>query len=249
MKNFLIDCTELEIDQSMNSDLVLRFVSDALTKYDIGFDQLSLILSDAARYMIKAGIEIRKRVINCFHVTCFAHLIHNCGMNIKGYFEEVNKVISCVKAITIKNKSNSMKFSTIGNPPSVIVTRWSSWLKAAMYYCKNLPKVREIVNWIDSNGILIERAKDSLRSTKLVKDLLSLKVNYESLIELLDKFDDNKFTVDTEYNTLCNIKFKNDPVGIKSYLEKKLTSSETVHILKNSNVNISPEDYLYNCCG
>ena len=43
-------------------------------------------------------------------------------MNIKGYFEEVNKVLSYVKAITIKNKSNSMKFSTIGNPPSVIVT-------------------------------------------------------------------------------------------------------------------------------
>jgi len=53
---FLINCTELEFDQSMNSDLVSRFVSDALTKYDIGFDQLSLILSDAARYMIKAGI-------------------------------------------------------------------------------------------------------------------------------------------------------------------------------------------------
>ena len=66
--------------------------------------------------MIKAGIEIGKRAINSFHVTCFAHLIHNCGNNINGYFEEVNKVISCVKAITIKNKSNSMKFSTIDNP-------------------------------------------------------------------------------------------------------------------------------------
>jgi len=88
-----------------------------------------------------------------------------------------------------------------------------------------------------------------LRSTNLVRDLLSIKVNYESLIELLDKFEDSEFTVDTGYNILCNIKFKNNPVGIKSYLEKKLTSSETVHILKNSNVNISPEDYLYNCCG
>ena len=54
----------------MNSDLVLRVVPDALTKYDICFDQLSLILSNATRYMIKAGIEIRKRAINCFHVTC-----------------------------------------------------------------------------------------------------------------------------------------------------------------------------------
>ena len=52
LKNFLIDCTKLEFDQSMNSDLVLRFVSDALNKYDRGFDQLSLILSDSARYMI-----------------------------------------------------------------------------------------------------------------------------------------------------------------------------------------------------
>ena len=41
---FLIDCTKLEFDQSMNSDLVLRFVFDALTKYDIGFDQLFNII-------------------------------------------------------------------------------------------------------------------------------------------------------------------------------------------------------------
>ena len=79
----------------------------------------------------------------------------------------------------------------------------------------------------------------------VVEDLLSIKVSYESLIELLDKFEDNEFTVDTGYNTLCNMKFKNDPVGIKSYCEKRLTISKAVYILKNSNVIISPEDYFY----
>ena len=57
--------------------------------------------------------------------------------------------------------------------------------------------------------------------------------NYKRLIELFNKFEDNEFTIDSGFNNLRNIKFENDPVGINSYLDKRLNSSEIMFILES----------------
>ena len=38
----------------------------------------SLLLSDAAKYMIAAGITLKSLYPKLFHVTCVAYLLHNC---------------------------------------------------------------------------------------------------------------------------------------------------------------------------
>ena len=78
---------------------------------------------------------------NLFHVTCIAHLLHNC------HFQDVDNLIARAKASTVKNKTRRQIFSDIGSPPEPIVTHWGSWLHAAEYYATNLIKVREIVKF------------------------------------------------------------------------------------------------------
>ena len=51
-----------------------------------------------------------------FHVTCVAHLLHNCATKIKSHFEDVNQLIAKIKAETIKNKTRQAKFSAINYP-------------------------------------------------------------------------------------------------------------------------------------
>ena len=65
-------------------------------------------------------------------MTCAAHLLHNCAMKIKSYFEDVDQLIAKVKAVAIKNKTRQAKFSATGYPPQAVPTRWESWLNAAL---------------------------------------------------------------------------------------------------------------------
>ena len=63
-----------------------------------------LLLPDTAKHMIAAGITLKSLYPKLFHVTCVAHLLHNCAMKIKSHFEAVDQLIAKVKAVTIKNK-------------------------------------------------------------------------------------------------------------------------------------------------
>ena len=85
-------------------------------------------------------------------------------MKIKSRFEDVNQLIAKIKAVTIKNKTRQAKFSATGYPPQPVPTRLGSMLNAAaLYYAKNLPKVKAIVKSFVGCGILITPEKISLR--------------------------------------------------------------------------------------
>ena len=80
-------------------------------------------LFDAAKYMIAAGITLKSLYPKLFHVTCVAHLLQNCAMEIKSHFEDVDQLIAKVKAVKIKNITRQAKFSSIGYPPQPVPTR------------------------------------------------------------------------------------------------------------------------------
>ena len=96
-----------------------------------------------------------------FHVTCVAHLLHNCAVKIKSHFEDVDQLIAKIKAVTIKNITRQTKFSAVGYTPQLVPSRWGSWLNAALYYAKNLPEVKAIVESFVGSGILVIQAKVS----------------------------------------------------------------------------------------
>ena len=72
-----------------------------------------MLLSDAAKYRIAAGITLKSLYPKLFYMTCVAHLLHNCAIKIKSHFEDVDQLIAKVKAVTIKNKTRQAKFSNI----------------------------------------------------------------------------------------------------------------------------------------
>ncbi len=81
--------------------------------------------------------------------------MHNCAIRIRDHYDAVDKVISCIKKLTLQNTDIRAMFDDIGIPPHPIITRWASWLTAAEYYARELPRVREIVDNIDGSGLLL----------------------------------------------------------------------------------------------
>jgi len=87
-------------------------------------------------------------------------------------YEDVDKLISAVKASVVKNKAWRARFSAINTSPQPVGTRWGSWLKATeWYYAKKLPQVREIVNDFEDTGQLVVKAKEAVAAESLPRSL------------------------------------------------------------------------------
>ena len=125
--------------------------------------------------MIAAGLTLKFLYPKLFHVT---HLLLNCTMKIKSHFKDVDQLIAKNKAVTIKNKTKQAKFSAIGYPSHPVSTIWGSWLDAALYYAKNLPEVKALVESFVSSGILVTQAKVSLQKSGLAGQSLKIKDQY-----------------------------------------------------------------------
>ena len=174
-QTFLVDCHPLDSGSNVNSSIILHTVDDILRQLEIKRENFSLFLTDAARYMSLAGKTLKELYPSLMHVTCVAHLLHNCAMRVRAHFKNIDEVIATIKAATIKNKDRKKDFRDAGLPsPDPVITRWATWLRAALYYSENLPAVCTIVNNWTSAGLLVSRAKDAINVEDLVPDLVKI---------------------------------------------------------------------------
>lgn len=241
---YIIDVVTLPVNLNMNSTLTKIYLERCLALYNLDFSNVMLLMSDAASYNIKAVKEIKREHPSIFHCTCLAHLVHNCAMKIKAFFANVDTCIGAIQMITTKNKTNKLLFASIGQPPKIIITRFSSWLRATAYYSNRLPEIKNIVANINDTGILTQRAKEALSNPHLVHDLITITQNYACLVDILDGFEDGLFTMESGYNVLMNIKLVNDPVAIKEYITSRLNNSDITKIMNPSDDTISPKYYV-----
>ena len=93
-------------------------------------------------------------------------------MRVRSHFKMIDEVIATIKATTIKNKDCKKDFhdASLPTPIDPVVTRWATWLRAALYYSENLPAVRTVFNSWTSAGLLVSRAKDAINMEDLVLD-------------------------------------------------------------------------------
>ena len=143
--------------------------------------------------MSLAGKTLKKLYPFLKHVTCVAHSLHNFAMRVRAYFKNIDEVVATIKAATIKNKDRKNSFHKAGlpSPPDLVTTRWATWLRAVLYFSKNLPAVCTIVNNSASGGLLASRAKDVINANDLVPDLVSIN-QYRTLaanVEFLEASD------------------------------------------------------------
>ena len=133
-RTFPVNCHPLDSGCNVNSSIILHTVDDILRELEIKRENFSLFLTDAARYMSSAGKTLKELYPSLMHVTCVAHLLHNCAMRVRAHFKNTDEVIATIKAVTFKNKDRKKDFHDAGLPsrPDPVITRWATWLKAAV---------------------------------------------------------------------------------------------------------------------
>ena len=82
-KTNLIVC--IPLSGSPNSSNICTIVDDCLKEMGITREMFLLLLSDAAKYMLKAGDTLKIMYQRLLHVTCIAHFLYNCAEHIRAH--------------------------------------------------------------------------------------------------------------------------------------------------------------------
>ena len=69
-------------------------------------ENFSMFLTDATLLHVFGWKAIKGIILypSLMHVTCIAHLLHNCAMCVHAQFKNTDEAIATIKAVTIKNK-------------------------------------------------------------------------------------------------------------------------------------------------
>ena len=242
-RTYLLDCTVLP--GNVSHQTIIHAIDDAVKLLGADRSNFVLLLTDAAPYMIAATSILKQMFPRLFHVTCVAHLMHNCAQKVRAHYSNVDNLIARIKAATTKHQVRKQHFQEIGYPPQVVVTRWASWLSAAVYYADKLPDVKTIVdNWV-GHGIIVAKAKEAIENETLAIDLLTIKRDYSFLTTMVTNAESASYTVLDAHRHLTKMDFGEDTCKIREYVNKRLLKNADLHAIINmSRSDISPSLYL-----
>ena len=182
--------------EEVNNGTINRTINDAcylLRNGNVNNENLNLVVLDQASYMLKAIENLKKAELypNLNQITCLCHALNRVCEVIRIEHPEVNEMISSIKKILLKSnkrKINFCKETKLTLPPDVIVTRWSSWLKAAFYYGNNFDKIKEFIKNLKDKSKAIASAKKLMESTDLRSKLLD-SMQYTFLPKAIEKLE------------------------------------------------------------
>lgn len=144
--------------------------------------------------MVKSGKTLKTLFPKLCHVTCAAHGIHRVADQIRKTFPNVDKLISSMKKTFLKAPARILAFRNhfdIPLPPSPVLTRWGTWIEAAVYYAENFEVVREFVNGeLDAeDAISIAAAQEVLQKPALKSDLATIRSTFATLPQIITELE------------------------------------------------------------
>ena len=95
--------------ETVNQHIVAAKIDDCIKRLDTPRDRFVLLLSDADNCMTASRAAMKLLYPNSFHVTCIAHLLHNCADKACSHFQDVDHLIARIEAFTIKKCSMTLE--------------------------------------------------------------------------------------------------------------------------------------------
>lgn len=183
------------------------------------------MLTDAAPYMSAAMKSLKPLYPKMLHVTCFSHGLHRLAEYIRSKFISVNELIASNKAVFLKAPSRRNTFQAMAQnvplPPSPCITRWTTWLKAAIYYFENFDVVKRVVQTFDEEDAeAIRKAKNLFEDGQVKTDLAFIKNNFTEVIQATIKFETRGLELQDSIKTMESIRQSLMALPIKDYSKK-----------------------------
>lgn len=151
--NFLIGFVDklgkeilLTTTENSSHSVEYSFFNEVMLEFNLFINNMVLFISDAAGYNNKFYNELIKMNQKIKHVTCFAHLIHNCisfvfrkNPEIKSFLHDMNRLIG-------KNDQMYYEIKAIKGFSKPLATRWGSFMKFLIFIVDHIGKMKQIIN-------------------------------------------------------------------------------------------------------
>lgn len=173
--------------------------------------------------MLTAGRNLKKFYPSLKHVTCLAHALNLVAEEARAQFELANKMIASMKTIFKKCVRRRIKFREVTNlrhPPKVVVTRWCTWIIAAIYYNDYYDEILPFINQLDgTESVACGILKKIFPSGRLREQLLEAS-KFKFLIDAIEKLQDPHLTSQEQIDIVETVRGK-----LTGNLKKKLDES------------------------
>jgi hypothetical protein len=98
--------------------------------------------------MLKCATSLLVFYPKMLHFTWLAHALHRVCEVICEEYINVNALISNTKKIFLKApirvECYKELLSNVPLPPESIITRWVTWLQAAVFYCEHFDSIKQV---------------------------------------------------------------------------------------------------------
>ena len=204
---FLLNSEWLE---KTNASTISQAITNALCilwPEGIQHDRVILLVTDAAAYMRKASTALQILFPNMIYLTCTVHGLHRVAEEIRAIFDRVDRLISNGKKVFLKAPSRVQafkeKFPEIPLPPAPVVTRWGTWVNAALYYSNYLESFRDVIeDFSEDDAASIRATKKCLEDVDLRNDLAFISAHCSTLPNTITKLEEANLSMASSFELL-----------------------------------------------
>ncbi|CAK5038844.1 unnamed protein product [Meloidogyne enterolobii] len=94
-------------------------------------------------------------------------------------------------------------------PPQPVLTRWSSWLEAAIFYSENFRAIKSVIDTFDQDdAVSIRKAQEAFSSKSVANHLAYIKSNFQAIPLTIKKMEGQGLPVTTIVYLLDELKKK-----------------------------------------
>lgn len=178
---FYIGVNNVTVAQAFNSAIQNIWPEGVL------YDHVKLLVTDGASYMVKCAAALCTLYPRLLHITCLAHAFHRLCEVVRENYPDLDSLIANVKKVFVKARERVRAFQDtapgVPIPPEPIITRWGTWLRAAMYYNDHLATVELVLGALDPEEAgAIENAQITASLPTLKLQLGAIAPNYSAIV-------------------------------------------------------------------
>lgn len=185
-KIFLLNVEEL---QKANHTTIFKLFDKPMNiLWPDGFkhNNVLLFLTHAAPYMVKSAKSIKTLYSKMNHITCLALGLHRVAETVRNLNPKVDKIIANVKKLFNEAPTRVKIFKNMAQllplPTTPILTRWGTWIEAALCYCEHFELIQSIANSFNKDdAISIKTTQKYIERQNIQTQFMFLKSNFSFL--------------------------------------------------------------------
>lgn len=238
----------VELDTNINNTHISQIVNDSLHIIwpdTIYYDRFRLLVTDQAKYMLKAGQNLKLLYPKLLHITCICHALHRVCEKVhsdrrfaKKFVEKLSKVLS-----RCPRRQNLLSFHT-GAPmhPLPVITRWGTWLSFCAYLHLHLDKIKEFIAEVEEeDNNAIAEIVTIANSSELQQDLIEIQ-QFQHLVRIIKQLEESGLNIYQQKRLLDEAR-DGLPDQYKDKLQRLLLNNPDIDTIFNIESHESATNY------